>query len=407
MLRHLPPTATPISLRTVSGALRPKPDAVERFERQFSAYQGVNTSYTAASGRTALHLLLTALTRSMDDRRREVIMPAYTCPSLAKVTLAIGLQPRLVDMNIASFGFDKAALEVALGPQTLAVMHVHPFGIPVEVASILPLVEQHGAVLIEDAAQSMGARLHGRPVGSLGHFGLYSLGPGKPISAGGGGIVTINQEDAFAAINHNWEELPTSAAPSSALAVLRLAAFSAAFHPLGWWLATRAGAHKVGNHEAAQGYAMAPLSAAQATVAASQIIRLDGINQARRRRAAKLLAYLSRHQELTFPGIDLTSGDAIWQPLAAEAEPIFLRLPLLASNTAQRDRLFDALWSAGIGVGKMYQKPLTAAFPQLASYSCPNAEQIADRLLTLPTHHYLTDADMQRIRDVVDQILPD
>ena len=84
------------------------------------------------------------------------------------------------------------------------------------------------------------------------------------------------------------------------------------------------------------------------------------------------------------------------QPTAAE-EPIYLRLPVIVSGTERRDRLFQRLWAAGIGVGLMYRRPLPEIFPQLAVGDYPGAAYVARHLLTLPTHHYLTDADVERI----------
>jgi dTDP-4-amino-4,6-dideoxygalactose transaminase len=82
---------------------------------------------------------------------------------------------------------------------------------------------------------------------------------------------------------------------------------------------------------------------------------------------------------------------------AASAEPIYLRLPLLVSGAEQREQLFRRLWAAGIGAGRMYGQPLSEIFPRLATESYPGAEYVARHLLTLPTHHYLSDADVDEI----------
>ena len=99
---------------------------------------------------TALFLLLRALVEDPDlADRREVVLLAYTCPAVAKVALDVGLRPRLVDISPATLGFDLDRLSEAIGRQTLAVMHVHPFGLPLSIEPVLDLARQAGAVVIE------------------------------------------------------------------------------------------------------------------------------------------------------------------------------------------------------------------------------------------------------------------
>ena len=190
MLRQLPPTAVPIALSDLKSGLGPPPQSLAGFERALTRYLGVPTCKLAASGRTALYLLLRDLRQASDNpERREVIMPAYTCPSLAKVALDVELRPRFVDISPHTLALHVDQLEAEASERTLAVILVHPFGLPQPVDHIQALAHAAGAVVIEDAAQAMGAHLGGRPVGTHGDFGLFSLGPGKPISTGGGGIV--------------------------------------------------------------------------------------------------------------------------------------------------------------------------------------------------------------------------
>src|SRR5690606_21127204 len=114
-------------------------------------------------------------------------------------------------------------------------------GLPHPVEPVIALARGVGAYVIEDAAQAMGARLDGRPVGSWGDFGLFSLGPGKPFSTGGGGIVCAREESNAALLERAWATLSPSSTSRSIAALCRLALFALAFHPAGWWLATRIG----------------------------------------------------------------------------------------------------------------------------------------------------------------------
>lgn len=391
MMRHLPPTTTPVSQADLRQGLNIFNHAHGRFQAALARYLGVPVLGLASSGRTALYLLLKNLAQTADlAGRREVLLPAYTCPSLVKVTLDAGLRPRLIDISAQTLAFDLEQLESALGEQTLAVVCVHPFGLPQDIDPIVRLARQGGALVIEDAAQSLGARLGGQPVGTRGDFGLFSLGPGKPISTGGGGILCAQAEHSSLsrAVKRTWQELPASSALASGVALGRLVLLTLAFHPLGWWIATRLNLHRVGELEASWSYKLSALTAAQASIGLRLLERLDRVNEQRRLNAERLAACL---RQLDF----------VHLPQAAEsAAPIYLRFPLLVTGEERRERLFQKLWAAGIGVGRMYGRPLTEFFPQLAGASYPNATAIARQLLTLPTHHYLTQHDIQQISHI-------
>ncbi len=389
MPRHLPPTAVPITPSELRQALTPPAQALARFQTALSQYLGGGTCKLAASGRTALYLLLKGLHQTADHpARREVLMPAYTCPALAKVALDAQLQPRFIDISPSTLAFQSGQLEGAVNQRTLAIILVHPFGIPQLSERPQALANAVGAVLIEDAAQALGARLEGQPVGSRGDFGLFSLGPGKPLSTGGGGILCTMDDRHTQLIEQAWEGLPTPSVAGSLWSVFRLILFTLAFHPFGWWLASRAGAHRIGDHEASWGYTLGGLGGAQAALGLMLLRRLDDINRQRRENACRIIARL---RELDFVRIPT-------HPKVAE--PIYLRLPVLVEDEERRDHLFRRLWTAGVGVGRMYQHPLPDLFPQFSSGTYPGASYIARHLLTLPTHHYLTDDDLERITHI-------
>lgn len=391
MLRHLPPTAVPIGPMDLWQGVGADAQALEQLRLTLADRLHVPACYLAASGRTALYLLLRGLSAHMPDRD-EVVLPAYTCPSLVRVSLDLGLRPRLVDISAATFAVHEDQLLALLGRQTLAVVHVHPFGIPLPMDSLIQQAHAIGAVVIEDAAQAMGARLNGWPVGVRGDFGLYSLGPGKPISAGGGGVLSVNHPRFLELVENAWRHLAVPTGVASVAAMGRLAAFSAAFHPMGWWLATRAGLHRVGDREESWGYAVQGLAPAQAAVADILLRRIDAINDQRRCTAQRLGDRL-----LAFPWLHL--------PRPTEgAEAIYLRLPIILSTAQQREAAHNLLWSRGIGAGRLYRHTLSEIYPRLAERPYPGAEVVARRLLTLPTHHYLTAKDMAAIVETFQEL---
>jgi dTDP-4-amino-4,6-dideoxygalactose transaminase len=383
---------------------------VAEFAKELGDYLGLPHLFFASSGRTALRLLLDTLARQPQwGGRREVVIPGYTCPALAKVILDAGLLPHLVDIDPATCTYPPAALNGAVSEETLAVMVVHPFGIPVAMGPALAAARAVGALVIEDAAQAMGARVDGRQVGTRGHIGLFSLGPGKPLSLGGGGVIGTADDSLAALLSQEWATLPRPSVVASGWAWLRLGIFSLAFQPPLWWLATKLGAQKVGANEASWGYRLAGFTPSQAAVGLALLPRLDAINQQRREHARHLLAGLASVTSLMTPGVagSTTTGSIVADSTKREntKQPIFLRLPLLTNTLAQADTIFATLRAAGIGVGRMYGRTITEFFPQLAGPSLPNSERMARTLLTLPTNHHITSDEITQIPDLIRKAL--
>lgn len=389
-LRQLPPSAVPVSAADLGAGLRGPADANREFRSALAAYFGteVEACRLASSGRTIVYTLLKGLAEERKPRR-QVVMPAYTCPVLPKVALDLGLDPVYGDIDPQTTQYQPGFLADIVGEDTLAVFHVHPFGIPLSTNIVLNQAQEVGAAVIEDAAQAMGARWDGRPVGLAGDFGLFSLGPGKPLSTGGGGIAISSHEALGKGMASWWANLPRASGLGSAQAWLRQAAFRLAFHPHGWWAATRLGLQRLGNQEESWGYAVRGLSDAQARIGLALLPRLNGINKRRREVAGRLATAVENAQDLQLLTIE------------AQAEPIFLRLPLLAANESRREALFEALWSAGIGAGRMYEKTLPAIFDPERRDDFPGAEDFARRLLTLPTHYHVSEDDIVVMEEIL------
>ena len=403
-MRLHPPTATPIDWKVMRAALRADAGDVSRFRAALAAYLGADACFPAASGRAALYLLLTTLRNEMGGAgRSEVVLPAYTCPSLGKVTLTAGLTPRFVDVSPYTLSFNSAELATAVGARTLAVICVHPFGIPHPIAAAQQIAQDAGAVLIEDAAQAMGAKLGGRYVGTTARFGLFSLGPGKPMSTGGGGFVCAADAAASDLLRRAWDGLPPATGAAGKLAAVRMAVLAAAFHPLGWRLATLAGAQRVGESEASWGFSLRGLTPAQAGAGLALLPRLQAINAARRAHGAALMAALAGIDGVHLPAQAAATRDV--EGRSEPAEPVYLRLPVILDSEARCAAAHRALLAGGYGAGRMYRRTMAEFFPAYADGAYPGAEQVARRLLTLPTHHYLSEYDAQRMAGLVEAAL--
>jgi dTDP-4-amino-4,6-dideoxygalactose transaminase len=387
ILRQLPPVATPLSVGEWWAGWAAPRSRVAEFGAAASRTVGGAHGWAASSGRTALRLLLDAL--RADPRRHdrdEVVLPGYTCPSVAKVVLDAGLTPRLVDLDPATLTYVTGGVTQATGRRTLAVLVVHPFGLPVALDEALAAAQAAGAALIEDAAQAMGATLAGRHVGTHGTAGLYSFGPGKPLALGGGGMIVSADAELAQALSAAWTELAAVGQVGALWRWARMALFTLAFRPPLWWAATQVGAQRIGDQEVSWGYRLDGLSPGQAAVGLRLLPRLDAINAARRRNGQRLAAALAGVPRITLPCHAGTPEDAI-----------YLRFPLLADTPTQADRLARRLVDAGLGAGRMYRRTLPEFLPQLGGTPLPGAARVARTLLTLPTHFYVQERDLERV----------
>lgn len=407
--RFVPPSATPHTLFDLAASLTAvaRTGAEAALARNLAARTGCPSVHLTASGRAAFFLILTAC-RALRPERREVTLPAYTCPVLANAASAAGLHVRLVDMDPLTLDYDRAALARAIGPQTLAVVSAHLLGLPRPLHDLHACAQAAGAFLVDDAAQALGARSpeSAACTGAQGDAGLYSFGPGKPLSAGGGGAALFSHPALAMAAAEIFAAWPAPRLAARLLAWGRMAGLAAAFHPRGWWGVMRLGLDAAGDDPRTWAFARQRLSAPAAALADRLLPRLDGWNSQRRGHAQRLLADLPAQVGLT--------------PIAAAAgsQPIYLRLPLLARNQAQRAELIARLRRAGIGAGRLYghtlaeilRGPLRAGLPGPGAVNLdddfPGATEIAQRLLTLPTHPYVQERDIEAMLAVLGAAQP-
>jgi 8-amino-3,8-dideoxy-alpha-D-manno-octulosonate transaminase len=157
------------------------------FENEYAARMQTKYALAVTSGTAALHTAMAALEVGPGD---EVILPAWTWYSCYAAVIQMGALPVFAEID-ESFNIDPADIEHRITPQTKAIMAVHLQGNPADMDPILAIARQHGIKLLEDCSQSVGASYKGRPLGSMGDIGIYSLQQSKTITAGeGGALVT-------------------------------------------------------------------------------------------------------------------------------------------------------------------------------------------------------------------------
>jgi dTDP-4-amino-4,6-dideoxygalactose transaminase len=165
------------------------------FETEFARYCGVNHCISVNSGCSALHLALRCLNIGPGD---EVVTVAMTFVASAWAISYVGARPVFVDIDPARRTMDPEKLRAAITPATKAIMPVHLYGMPSEMAAICAIAEEAGIPVVEDAAQAHGARYQGKRVGQFGRIACFSFYPGKNLGAygEGGALVTNDQQIA-------------------------------------------------------------------------------------------------------------------------------------------------------------------------------------------------------------------
>lgn len=163
---------------------------VEKFETDFAAYCGVSHCAGVANGMDALILALRALELEPGD---EVIVPSNTYIATILAIVQEGLQPVLVEPDIKTYNIDPSKIEEAITPKTRVIMVVHLYGKCCDMQSILAIAKRHQLYVIEDAAQSQGAKQQNQMAGSFGDLAAFSFYPTKNLGAlGDAGAVATN-----------------------------------------------------------------------------------------------------------------------------------------------------------------------------------------------------------------------
>ena len=170
--------------------------AVERFEFEFAAAAGQTHCVGVASGTDAIAIALRALGVRQGD---EVIAPAMTFAGTAQAILHCGAIPRFVDVDAETRCLDPEAVAAAVTPRTTAIVPVHLFGHPCDMPRLVEVADRHRLAIVEDCAQSHGATLGGRLLGTFGHAAAYSFYPTKNLGCiGDGGAITTRSDDVAA-----------------------------------------------------------------------------------------------------------------------------------------------------------------------------------------------------------------
>jgi len=326
---------------------------VTDFEKETAQYLGVPYAIGCASGTDALQLAVLAAGVKPGD---EVITTPFTFIATAEAICYAGATPVFVDVDPLTFNLVPELIERAITPRTKAVIPVHLFGQPADMAAISTMCERHKLVLIEDCAQSFGAATCGRMTGSIGDFGCFSFFPSKNLGCyGDGGLVTCATEEG-----------------AEALKMLRNHGSRLRYH------------HDVIGFNSR-------LDELQAAILRVKLQHVDRFNHERRRVAQRYSAALS---------------DVVQVPFEDDkGVHVYHQYTLL---TDQRDKLMAALSAEQIASAIYYPIPLhrqQVFAAQCRGLSLPVAESIANRCMSLPIYPEMTDQQVDQVVAVVRKAL--
>jgi dTDP-4-amino-4,6-dideoxygalactose transaminase len=362
--------------------VRPSRGSVEGVRQTLASFFGSRDVVLTSSGTAALTLAMRGARRIAGDA--PVALPAYGCYDLA--TAAAGSGSRVVvlyDLDPATLAPDTDSLRAAVSAGVSAAVVVHFYGIPVDLAPLDEVLS--GTLVIEDAAQGAGARLRERPLGSSGSLGILSFGRGKGVTCGRGGALLVH-DDAGQAILGGLEEPPRAPAGWRDVAVAATLAWLA--HPSVYWAPALLPFLHLGETVYKEPSPPGPVSRAAGALLAHTWQLVEAEATVRRENADRLQR-----------AVQLGNAFAI-VPVPAEARPGYVRLPVLARRRGIRTARLRAGRHMGIAPG--YPGPLSA-LEQLAE-RCENtnrefrgAQELCDRLVTLPVHRLLDERDLTMV----------
>ena len=166
---------------------------VVAFEAETAEYLGTRHAVGVNSGTDALVIALRALGVGPGD---DVITTPFSFFATAESIGNVGATPVFVDIDPATFNIDPALLEAAISERTKVILPVHLYGRPCEMDPIMAVAAEHGVKVVEDCAQSFGARYRGRPTGTMGDVGAFSFFPSKNLGAfGDAGLIATDDDD--------------------------------------------------------------------------------------------------------------------------------------------------------------------------------------------------------------------
>jgi perosamine synthetase len=369
--------------------------AVSSEELRAAICSGLNRRhcFLICTGRAGLTVLLSALKSLAPPHRDEVVLPSYTCYSVAASALRAGLRVRIVDIEARTLDFDLERLGNVNFQRVLAIVPTNLYGMPGRLREIAEIARDRGVFLVDDAAQSLGASLHGVPAGAWGDAGLLSFDKGKALSAIDGGAVVTDSSAVADVVGNQLRTLHRQGVSTSIEHASKVLAYAACLRPSMYWIPNAVPGLGLGLTQYDPDFVIQRESPWLAALAATMWPRLDEFTAARITNAGRYRAAL--------PDTPLL---AMVEPVDG-ARPSYLRFPVLVKDAPLRSRLLRDLVNAGIGATGSYPGSIADIPAVQAQFSSPPdaraGREVAASIVTLPTHPYVSGRDIECTVDIL------
>ncbi|MCB1825694.1 MAG: aminotransferase class V-fold PLP-dependent enzyme [Candidatus Competibacteraceae bacterium] len=389
---QLAPAGTPISIPDLAYWLHAQfnqSGVLEEFRQSICDRYGVRYCFFVSTGRAAFSLVLEAMRECASTEKDEVVIPSYTCYSVPASVARAGLKVRICDIDPRTLDYDYIALEQADFTRVLCVASANLYGIPNDLPRLGAIARKNGALVLDDAAQSMEASIQGDFSGTLGDVGIFSLDKGKNITSIDGGIIVTNRDDLGSLLQAKVAALPEPSLKTRSLYLIKLLVYSSFLHPRLYWIPNGIPWLNLGSTRYTVNFLKESYPVFLASVGKRLFDRVGLITASRIEKAQYLIKKIK--------GLD--NIQLITNP--SYISPVYLRLPLLIKRD-HRDKLMIRLKQAGIGASTSYPTSIVD-IPNIDSNlfrgSCHSeaGRWVAKMILTLPTHSYVTKADLDRI----------
>ena len=335
---------TKIIKRGNSWALGPE---IEEFENELANYVGVDYCATLNSGTSALHACFLAYGLGNSD---EIIVPSFSFISTANSVLFVGAKPIFADIEEETFGLDPDSIQSKINSNTKALVPMDYGGLPCKIFEINEIAKQKNIPVIEDAAESLGSKIHDSKIGSISDSSIFSFCGNKVLTTGEGGAVVTNSKDIYDKIkiirSHGRIDTKNYFQNESESDYLQLG--------YNWRMSTLT-----------------------ATLGLTQLKKLDKLIVMRKKNAKHISSKLEKFKQIKFPSIP-SGYDHIYQMFTIRLENQTLRDNLHEFLT--KKKIFSKVYFSPIHKTKFYQR-LDNKIEKL-----PLTEKIASEVLTLPLY---------------------
>jgi dTDP-4-amino-4,6-dideoxygalactose transaminase len=367
---------------SIKGAFNGGRDDVSAFEEVFADYIGAKRAFLVGSGTSALYIILKALRRL--SPKSEVVLPAYTVPTLTLAIVKAGLKTRLAEIDPETFNLDPNRLGDVISKDTLAVVPVHMFGFPMELSEINRYAEKEEFFVVEDCAQAPGAEINKKKVGRGSGIGFFSMCKGKIISTFRGGVITAEDQAIAREIER---EIASISRPGilfdpmifTVLFLLNYATIPSVYGPL-FRLITPFKSTEV--HEHFEPFLTTPFAARLG------LVQLDAIGGQLKRRI--------ENGEVLHDALKRIDGVAV-PSIINGASPSYNHMPVMIEDREKIDPLMSLLFRRGIDTARMYERPIhriyDLGYPDSPD-PFPKATELSEGLLVLPVHPGVTERDL-------------